>query len=94
MGEVMTPLSEMSARGLRGPLHGNGDLPASLAKSGADSGPYAHSRQLEPSDRELSEAMQMSFSNQGAAGSEPPKAALQRELLGPQGVSQVLRPEE
>ena len=36
----------------------------------------------------------MSFSNQLATGSEPPKAALQRELLGPQGVAHVLKPEE
>ena len=38
--------------------------------------------------------MQVSFSNQLATGSGPPKAALQRELVGPHGASQVLRLED
>lgn len=54
----------------------------------------AHSRQQEPTSQAASRALPMSFSNQLAAGSEPPKAALQRELPGPQGAAHVLKPEE
>ena len=94
LAEAWTPLSELSARALPGPPHGNEDLPAREAKGGAGSGAVAHSRQQEPAGQAASQALQMSFSNQLAAGSEPPKAALQRELMGPREVVHALRPEE